>query len=158
MYYIRQKNDILVVAMQKISLATIFIRELNDFILISDFEYEPNRTLLSYEKISIRFCCFFSTATVSSTTFPSQLSQFTIPFRWLFIPIRLNILRAPILASKLSHGNSSFSLFISFPFSLSDAEQFFKRTIFKKTLTTMTTTMTMTTMTMMMTMTMKTGF
>ena len=64
MYYIRQKNDILVVAMQKISLATIFIRELNDFILISDFEYEPNRTLLSYEKITIRFCCFCSTATV----------------------------------------------------------------------------------------------
>ena len=65
MYYIRQKNDILVVAMQKISLATIFIRELNDFILISDFEYEPNRALLSYEKITIRFCCFCSTATVS---------------------------------------------------------------------------------------------
>ena len=65
MYYIRQKNDILVVAMQKISLATIFIRELNDFILISDFEYEPNRTLLSYEKITIRFCCFCSTATVT---------------------------------------------------------------------------------------------
>ena len=68
MYYIRQKNDILVVAMQKISLATIFIRELNDFIFISDFEYEPNRTLLSYEKITIRFCCFCSTATVPYNT------------------------------------------------------------------------------------------
>ena len=66
MYYIRQKNDILVVAMQKISLATIFIREVNNFILISDFKYELNQISLSYKKITIRFCCFCSTATVLS--------------------------------------------------------------------------------------------
>ena len=71
MYYIRQKNDILVVAMQKISLATIFIRELNDFILISDFKYELNRTLLSYKKVTIHFCCFCSTATVDILRRPS---------------------------------------------------------------------------------------
>ena len=53
--------------MQKIMLATIFIREINDFILISDFKYEPIRTLLSYEKITIRFCCFCSTATVANS-------------------------------------------------------------------------------------------
>ena len=64
MYYIRQKNDILVVAMQKISLATIFIREVNNFILISDLEYKLNQTSLSYKKITIRFCCFCLTATV----------------------------------------------------------------------------------------------
>ena len=50
MYYIRQKNDILVVAMQKISLATIFIREVNNFILILDFKYELNQTSISYKK------------------------------------------------------------------------------------------------------------
>ena len=64
MHHIRQKIDILMVAMQKISLATIFIREVNDFIFISDFKYELNRTSFSYEKITIRFCCFCSTATV----------------------------------------------------------------------------------------------
>ena len=66
MYYIRQENDILVVAMQKISLATIFIQEVNDFSLISDFKYELNQTSVSYEKITIRFCGFCSTATVKS--------------------------------------------------------------------------------------------
>ena len=64
MYHIKQKFDILVVAMQKFSLATIFIRQVNDFVLISDIKYELNRTSLSYKKITIRFCCFCSTATV----------------------------------------------------------------------------------------------
>ena len=70
MYYIRQKNGILVVAMQKISLATIFIRKVNNFILISDFKYELNQTSISYKKISIRFCCFCSTATVAYCLWP----------------------------------------------------------------------------------------
>ena len=71
MYYIRQKNDILVVAMQKISLATIFIREVNNFILISDLEYKLNQTSLSYKKITIRFCCFCLTATVRNNAVAS---------------------------------------------------------------------------------------
>ena len=58
MCFIGPKIDILVVAMQKISLATIFIQEVNDFILILDFEYELHRTLLSYEKITIRSAAF----------------------------------------------------------------------------------------------------
>ena len=66
MHHIRQKIDILVVAMQKFSLATIFIRQVNDFILISDIKYDLNRTSLGYKKIIIRFCCFCSTATVPS--------------------------------------------------------------------------------------------
>ena len=67
MCYIGQKIDILVVAMQKISLATIFIQEVNDFIFISDLKYGLNQTSLSYRKITIRFCCFCSTATVGQT-------------------------------------------------------------------------------------------
>ena len=67
MYHIRQKIDILVVAMQKFSLAIIFIRQINDFILISDIKYELNRTSLSYKKMTIRFCCFCLTATVHKT-------------------------------------------------------------------------------------------
>ena len=62
--HIVQKIDIFVVAMEKFCLATIFIRHVNDFILISDFKYELNWTSLSYKKITIRFCCFCSTATV----------------------------------------------------------------------------------------------
>ena len=62
MYYTWQKFDILVVAMQKFSLATIFIGEVNDFILNSDFEYKFNQTSLSCKKIIIQFCL---TATVS---------------------------------------------------------------------------------------------
>ena len=52
------------VAMQKISLATIFIREVNDFIFVSGFKYELNQTSFRYKKITIRLCCFCSTATV----------------------------------------------------------------------------------------------
>ena len=51
MYYIGQRIDKLVVTMQKISLLTIFILEVNDFIFISDFKYELNRTSLSHKKL-----------------------------------------------------------------------------------------------------------
>ena len=62
--FIEQKINILVVAMQKILLTTIFIREVNDFNLFSDFKYKLNQTSFDYEKITIRFCCFCMTATV----------------------------------------------------------------------------------------------
>ena len=84
MYYIGQKNNILVVAMQKILLATIFIQEVNDFILISDFKFLLNWTLSNYKKITIHFC---STATVreriyefgSNHAFLIKNDQFSFP-------------------------------------------------------------------------------
>ena len=88
MYHIGQKIDILVVAMQKFSLATIFIQQVNDFILISDIKYELNRTSLSYKKITIRFCCFCSTATVCLPNLafnqPNNLMSLTLSLLFVF--------------------------------------------------------------------------
>ena len=87
MYYIGQNIVILVVAMQKILLATIFIQEVNDFILISDFKFLLNWTLSYYKKSTIHFCFFCSTATVperiyefgSNHAFLIKNDQFSFP-------------------------------------------------------------------------------
>ena len=72
------------VAMENFSLATIFIRGLNDFNLVPYFKYPLNYMKLTCKKMILRFGCFCSKATVTFSFFPYNFFFFFFFFFFSF--------------------------------------------------------------------------
>ena len=84
------------VAMEKFSLATIFIRGLNDFNLVPYFKYQLNCKKLTCKKMILHFGCFCSKATVIFRCVFAFLEE-TASVR---LSVRLSVLPSAILKWK----------------------------------------------------------